>query len=54
MYQTIAHMREAISEKNFRAVVTDVTHELGVLSIQGKWSDVNAIDDSWWKVFSSI
>lgn len=36
MYHTITHMREAISEKNFRAVVTDVTHELGVLSIQGQ------------------
>lgn len=35
MYHTIAHMREAIAEKNFRAVVTDVTHELGVLSVQG-------------------
>ena len=35
MYHTIAHMREAIAEKNFRAKVTDVTHELGVLSVQG-------------------
>lgn len=38
MYHTIAHMREAIQEKNFRAKVTDVTHELGVLSIQGQWN----------------
>lgn len=35
-YHTIAHMQEAISEKNFRAKVHDVTHELGVLSIQGQ------------------
>lgn len=38
MYQTIAHMREAIQEKNFRAKVTDVTTELGVLSLQGPQS----------------
>lgn len=25
MYHTIAHMREAIQEKNFRAKVTDVS-----------------------------
>lgn len=36
MYHTIAHLREAIQEKNYRAKVTDVTHELGVLSIQGR------------------
>lgn len=36
MYHTIAHMRDTIQEKNFRAKVTDVTHELGVLSIQGQ------------------
>lgn len=35
-YHTIAHMREAIQEKNFRAKVTDVTNELGVLSLQGQ------------------
>lgn len=34
-YHTIVHMREAIQEKNLRAIVTDVTHELGVLSLQG-------------------
>lgn len=38
MYHTIAHMRETIHEKNFRAKVTDVTSELGVLSVQGQWS----------------
>jgi glycine cleavage system aminomethyltransferase T len=38
MFHTISHMREAIQEKNFRAKVTDVTHELGVLSLQGQWS----------------
>lgn len=36
MYHTIAHMRQAIAEKNFRAKITDVTQELGVLSIQGE------------------
>jgi hypothetical protein len=35
MAHSIAHMREAIAEKNFRAIVTDVTSELGVLSVQG-------------------
>lgn len=35
MYQSISHMRAAIQEKSFRAKVTDVTEELGVLSIQG-------------------
>jgi sarcosine dehydrogenase len=38
MFHTISHMREAIQEKNFRAKVTDVTHELGVLSLQGQSS----------------
>jgi sarcosine dehydrogenase len=36
MYHTICHMREAIQEKNLRAVVTDVTNELGILSVQGQ------------------
>lgn len=36
MYHTICHMREAIQEKNLRAKVTDVTSELGVLSVQGQ------------------
>jgi sarcosine dehydrogenase len=35
-FHTISHMREAIQEKNFQAKVTDVTHELGVLSLQGR------------------
>lgn len=35
-YHTIAHMQEAIHEKNFRANIHDVTHELGILSIQGQ------------------
>jgi sarcosine dehydrogenase len=35
-FHTISHMREAIQEKNLRAKVTDVTHELGVLSLQGQ------------------
>jgi sarcosine dehydrogenase len=35
-YHTIAHMQEAIREKNFRANVHDITHELGILSIQGQ------------------
>ncbi|CAG9805929.1 unnamed protein product [Chironomus riparius] len=34
-FHTIAHMREAIQEKGFRAKLFDVTHELGILSIQG-------------------
>jgi hypothetical protein len=36
MYHTICHMREAIQEKNLRAKVTDVTNELGILSVQGQ------------------
>lgn len=36
MYHTIAHMRDTIQEKNFRAKVTDVTRELGILSVQGQ------------------
>lgn len=34
-FHSIAHMREAIQEKGFRAKLCDVTHELGILSIQG-------------------
>lgn len=33
--QTIAHIKEAIQKKNFSANITDVTQEMGVLSIQG-------------------
>ncbi len=35
MNHTIAHLRECISEKALRAKITDVTEEMGVLSIQG-------------------
>ncbi|KAG5682277.1 hypothetical protein PVAND_011640 [Polypedilum vanderplanki] len=34
-YHSIAHMQEAIREKGFRAKLCDVTHELGILSLQG-------------------
>lgn len=35
-YHSIAHMQEAILEKGFRAKLSDVTHELGILSLQGR------------------
>lgn len=34
-YHTLAHMRQQIAKQNFRAVITDVTDKMGVLSIQG-------------------
>lgn len=33
--QTIAHIQEAIRKKDFNANITDVTQEMGVLSLQG-------------------
>lgn len=34
-YQTISHIKESIRDKNFNVALTDVTAEMGVLSIQG-------------------
>ncbi|KAF5292544.1 hypothetical protein FQR65_LT01690 [Abscondita terminalis] len=34
-YHTVCHLKKEIQKKGFRAVITDVTDKLGVLSIQG-------------------
>ncbi|KAK9727710.1 FAD dependent oxidoreductase [Popillia japonica] len=34
-YHTICHLRKEIEKRNFRAVISDVTERLGILSLQG-------------------
>jgi sarcosine dehydrogenase len=34
-YQTVSHFKKEIGKKNFKAVISDITDKLGVLSIQG-------------------
>lgn len=34
-YQTLTHLRREIEKKRFRAVISDVTDKMGILSIQG-------------------
>lgn len=34
-HQSLAHFRREITRKNFKAVITEITDRLGILSIQG-------------------
>nr|XP_968443.1 PREDICTED: sarcosine dehydrogenase, mitochondrial [Tribolium castaneum] len=34
-YQTVSHFKKELAKKNFKAVISDITDKLGVLSIQG-------------------
>lgn len=34
-YQTVSHFKKELTKKNFKAVISEITDKLGVLSIQG-------------------